>query len=72
MSNSLDPDQARHNVGTDLGPNYLQRLSAEHTRRQRFKLAFRGYLYSKFSFGEVYHEIYSLKFSFMETCEKKL
>ena len=26
-SNSLDPDQARH-VGPDLGPNSLQRLSA--------------------------------------------
>ena len=28
-SNSLDPDQARHFVGPDLGPNCLQRLSAE-------------------------------------------
>ena len=27
-SNSLDPDQARHFVGPDLGPNCLQRLSA--------------------------------------------
>ena len=25
MSNSLDPDQDRHCVGSDLGPNYLQR-----------------------------------------------
>ena len=24
MSNSLDPDQARHFVGPDLGPNCLQ------------------------------------------------
>ena len=24
--NSLDPDQARHFVGPDLGPNCLQRL----------------------------------------------
>ena len=31
MSNSLDPDQARQNVGPDLGPNCLQRLSADHT-----------------------------------------
>ena len=29
MSNSLDPDQARCFVGPDLGPNCLQRLSAD-------------------------------------------
>ena len=29
MSNSLDPDQARHFVGPGLGPNCLQRLSAD-------------------------------------------
>ena len=29
MSNSLDPDQDRHSVGPDLGPNRLQRLSAD-------------------------------------------
>ena len=28
-SNSLDPDQARRFVGPDLGPNCLQRLSAD-------------------------------------------
>ena len=28
VSNSLDPDQARHFVGPDLGPNCLQRLLA--------------------------------------------
>ena len=28
-SNSLDPDQARHFVRSDLGPNCLQRLSAD-------------------------------------------
>ena len=27
MSNGLDPDQERHSVGLDLGPNCLQRLS---------------------------------------------
>ena len=27
VSNSLDPDQAQHFVGPDLGPNRLQRLS---------------------------------------------
>ena len=35
VSNSLDPDQARHFVGPDLGPSYLQRLSADDTSRQR-------------------------------------
>ena len=36
MSNSLDPDQARHYVGPDLGPYCLQTLSAiEDTSRQR-------------------------------------
>ena len=29
MANSLDPDQARHFIGPDLGPNCLQRLSAD-------------------------------------------
>ena len=29
MSNSLGPDKARHIVGPDLGPNCLQKLSAD-------------------------------------------
>ena len=29
VSNSLDPDQARHFVGYDLGPDCLKRLSAD-------------------------------------------
>ena len=29
MSNGLDPDQDRSYVGPDLGPNCLQRLSAD-------------------------------------------
>ena len=33
VSNSLDPDQARHFVGSDLGPNCLQRLSADDNSR---------------------------------------
>ena len=37
VSNCLDPDQARHFVGPDLGPNCLQRLSADDTSRQRVK-----------------------------------
>ena len=35
VSNSLDPDQARQNVAPDLGPNCLQRYSADDTSRQR-------------------------------------
>ena len=31
VSNSLDPGQARHFVGPNLGPNCLQRLSANDT-----------------------------------------
>ena len=29
MSNGLDPDQDRRSVGPDLGPDCLQRLSAD-------------------------------------------
>ena len=35
MSNSLDSDQARLSVGPDLGPNCLQRVSADDTSSQR-------------------------------------
>ena len=34
VSNSLDPDQARHFVGPDLVSNCLQRLSADGTSWQ--------------------------------------
>ena len=33
VSNSLDPDQDRHFVGPDLGPNCLKR---KHVRKSRF------------------------------------
>ena len=36
MSNGLEPDQIR-NVGPDLGPNCLQRLSADKAKRQIIK-----------------------------------
>ena len=36
MSNILDPDQARHFVGPNLGPNCLEMLSADNTSKQRF------------------------------------
>ena len=38
MSNSLDPNQAIHFVGHVLGPNDLQRLSADDTSTQRVKV----------------------------------
>ena len=38
VSNSLDSDQARHNVGPDLDPNCLHRLSADGTSRQIVKV----------------------------------
>ena len=34
---SLNPDQAQHFVVPDLGPNCLERLSANNTRKQRVK-----------------------------------
>ena len=34
VSKSLDPDQARQNIGPDLGPNCLQMLSADGIGRQ--------------------------------------
>ena len=37
VTNSLDQDQA-HFVGPDLGPNCLQRLSADDTSRQRVNI----------------------------------
>ena len=40
VSNSLDPDQARHFVWPDLVPNCLQRLSTEDTSRQGVKRYF--------------------------------
>ena len=38
VSYSLDPDQARHFVGPDLGPNCLQRLLADDISKQRVKV----------------------------------
>ena len=35
VSNALDPDQDRQNVGPDLGPNSLQRLSAYDNSKER-------------------------------------
>ena len=54
VSNTLDPDQARHFVGPDLGPNCLQTFSADDTSRQivqdiNIKLKTRGKLFPYFS-----------------------
>ena len=38
VSNSLDPDQAPSFVWPDLGPNCLQRLSADDISRQIVKM----------------------------------
>ena len=38
--NSLDTDQAQHFVGPDLGPNCLQKLSADDTSRQTVGMVF--------------------------------
>ena len=35
MSNIYDPEKAQHFLEPDLGPNCLQRLSADDTSRQR-------------------------------------
>ena len=37
VSNRSDSAQAQQNVGPDLGPNCLQKLSADDTSRQRVK-----------------------------------
>ena len=37
VSNNLDPDQARQFVKPNLGPNCLQKLSADDTSRQKVK-----------------------------------
>ena len=43
MSNSLDPDQAQQNVGPALGPNCLQKASADDT--SRLKMVYLGNVY---------------------------
>ena len=43
MSNRLDPDQAQHFVGPDLGPNCLPRLSQGSHRLEKY-LNLEGFL----------------------------
>ena len=45
MSNSLDPNQAQHCVGPDLGPNCLQNVSAKDISRQRVNNLIFSYIY---------------------------
>ena len=45
MSNSLVPDQARLYVGPDLGPNCLQKLSADDTSRYKVNLGLNECVY---------------------------
>ena len=41
MPNSLDPDQARQNIRSDLDPNCLQMFSTDDTNTQRVKIKLR-------------------------------
>ena len=41
MSSSLDPDQDRYSVGPDLGPNCLQRLTADDLSQFLFDISFK-------------------------------
>ena len=53
VSNSLNPVQAPHFVGPDLGPNYLQRLSIDDNSRQRVKFIsyyVRSYIYIVYNY----------------------
>ena len=38
VSKSLDPGQVRRDVGSDVGTNFLQMLSADDTSRQRVNI----------------------------------
>ena len=55
MSYSLDPDQAQKNVGPDLGPYYLQKLSADDTSRKTVKNV------------NIFHPLFFDKMSFIRT-----
>ena len=62
MSNSLDPDQDRHSVSPDLGPNCLLRLSAEDKslRQQRKDLVMENHLY--FDLFTLRYDLQSISF----------
>ena len=66
MSNSLGPDQDRHYVGPDLGPNCLQRLSAPPAMISFF-LCFMLLLFSsdffKISLFKILSDTYTIRVS---------
>ena len=63
VSNSLDPEQARHFVGPGLGPNCLQMLSADNTSRQRVNSIKHAFLSSAGGFWVFFQNcIFSEKF----------
>ena len=43
VSNSLDPDQARHLVGPVLGPNCLQRSAAEGGKHVKCRMSIKEF-----------------------------
>ena len=45
MSNSLDPDQTRHFVWPDLGPNFLQKIGRYKELEDMFVVLERTYLH---------------------------
>ena len=49
MPNGLDPDQGRRAVGPYLGPNCLQMLSADDTRKE-----FKGIIHDAIDTGNGY------------------
>ena len=65
VSNSLDPDQAQHFVRPDLGPNCLQRLSADDSSRQRHE---KSYSFLQFSNKQVITLKNSLKITHRYHC----
>ena len=66
MSNSLDPDQDRRFVGPDLGPNCLQRLSAED---KNLELSFS--MYEKLKIAYLVRKCPFTRYS-RDNCFKKL
>ena len=69
VSNSLDPDQAQHFVGPDLGPNCLQRLSTDDTCRVKF-----GVVLGKvncFCFSAQKHELQKKHKELLLDCQSK-
>ena len=58
VSNSLDPDQDRHFVGPDLGPNCLQKLSADD-KLSGFvvcRYLFQNWFFGKLRLVKEYHQ----------------